>query len=367
MSRALAKPRAARRLPVAAEAVLDALPDPVIAVDSVGAIGFVNPAGEQFLGAGANALRGRPLSEIVPPDSPLHALIDRARRLHRSFSEFAVPIETPRLGRHIVGIDVAPMPGPAGAVAVVLHERAMADKVDRQLTHRDSARSLAAMAAMLAHEVKNPLSGIRGAAQLLERDAAPAERELTRLICQETDRIARLVDGMELFADRRPIERRALNIHEVLAHVRRVAEAGFARGHRFAEVYDPSLPPVYGNRDRLVQVFINLVKNAAEAAPGGSIRLSTAYRPGVRLRVAGGGGQHLPIEASVEDNGPGVPPDLGEQLFDPFVSGKEGGRGLGLAVVAKFIAEHGGIVEYASRPRRTVFSVLLPMASRGEE
>ena len=147
----------------------------------------------------------------------------------------------------------------------MLQERTIADKMDRQLTHRGAARSVIALAAMLAHEIKNPLSGIRGAAQLLEQAVGDDDRTLTRLICDEADRIVKLVDRMEVFGDERPVEREPVNIHVVLDHVKRLAQSGFARHIRFVEDYDPSLPPVLANRDQLVQVFLNLVKNAAEA------------------------------------------------------------------------------------------------------
>jgi two-component system, NtrC family, nitrogen regulation sensor histidine kinase GlnL len=346
-------------------AILDALPEPVLVVGADGAILFVNLAAEQFFAAGAATLAGRRIAEFVPADSPLIGLIAQARRENSTISEYDVALETPRIGAHLVSIDVAPLADRPGAVVVSLRKRSMAHKIDQQLTHRGVARSLTAMAAMLAHEVKNPLSGIRGAAQLLERDAAPADLELTRLICDEADRIVGLVDRMEMFADRQPIARDPVNIHQVLDHVRRLAESGFARGRRFVELYDPSLPPVLGNRDLLVQVFLNLVKNAAEAAPaeGGVIQLSTRFQHGVRLALPGSAEKvHLPLLISVQDNGPGVAEDLQRHLFDPFVTTKPGGKGLGLALVAKIVGEHGGVIEFAGEPRRTCFSVRLPMA-----
>jgi two-component system nitrogen regulation sensor histidine kinase GlnL len=263
------------------------------------------------------------------------------------------------------------VPERPGHVVVMLMERTIADKMDRQLTHRGAARSVIALAAMLAHEIKNPLSGIRGAAQLLEQSAGDDDRTLTRLICDEADRIVKLVDRMEVFADERPVERAPVNIHGVLDHVKKLAQSGFARHIKFQEEYDPSLPPILANRDQLVQVFLNLVKNAAEAigegAADGEIQLTTAFRPGVRLSMPGMKTRvSLPLEFCVKDNGPGVPADLMPHLFDPFVTTKPTGSGLGLALGAKVIGDHGGIIECESLPRHTIFRVLMPMFTDAE-
>jgi two-component system, NtrC family, nitrogen regulation sensor histidine kinase GlnL len=350
-----------------AAAVLAALPDPVIVIDRSGHIRSANPAAEQFLGYSAAALRGSRLLDLVTPHSPLLSLVASAWRVGNTISEYDVPLEGARFGSRLVTIQAALVGEPAEMLVLTLHERSMVDKVERQLTHRNAARSITAMAAMLAHEVKNPLSGIRGAAQLLEQDADPAERQLTQLICDETDRIVALVDRMEAFSDHRPVECEAINIHEVLERVRKAAQSGFARHAHLIEEYDPSLPLVYGNRDLLVQVFLNIVKNAAEAAPhaDGEIIMTTAYRHGLRLSGPGGvGRRHLPLMVSVADNGSGIPEDLRPHLFEPFVTTKRNGTGLGLALVAKVIGDHGGVIEFDSQPRRTVFRVFLPVVAQ---
>ncbi len=344
--------------------ILNGLPQPVLALAADGGIIEVNTAAEHFFETGRTALLRLRLADIIPFGSPVLDLVDEAKAQQSSVNGYRLDISTPRTGLGRL-VDVFITAAPRGGLIILLQERSIAEKMDRQLTHRSAARSVTALGAMLAHEIKNPLSGIRGAAQLLESSANDEDRALTRLICDETDRIVKLVDRMEAFSDERPIPRDSINIHAVLDHVKRLAQAGFARHIRFEDVYDPSLPHVIASRDLLIQVFLNLLKNAAEAigaeAIDGEIVLTTAYRPGVRLRTrAGADPVGLPIEICVRDNGAGVPADLAPHLFDPFVTSKASGTGLGLALVAKIIGDHGGIIEFDSHPRRTSFRVLLP-------
>jgi two-component system, NtrC family, nitrogen regulation sensor histidine kinase GlnL len=349
--------------------ILNAMPHPVITVSDNLQASFVNDAAEQFFDASRAVLTRHPLTEFVSFGSPLLALIGQVMENNASVNEYGVELASPRFGERAVDIQVSPIIDTPGTVLVILQERTMAHKMDRQLTHRGAARSVVGMAGVLAHEIKNPLSGIRGAAQLLEQGASEDDRTLTRLICDETDRICGLVDRMEVFSDERPIPRVPTNIHVVLGRVKQLAANGFASKIKITEGYDPSLPPVPGDQDQLIQVFLNLVKNAAEAIdkPDGEIIITTAFRPGVRLSMPGSRERvGLPIEICIIDNGPGVPDDLLPYLFDPFVTTKASGTGLGLALVAKIVGDHGGIIECDSQPRRTVFRVLLPMHSVDE-
>ncbi len=310
------------------------------------------------------------LSDLLPGDHPLFALIRQVRQSGITISDHDLTLESPRLHKQDITVQATVLNEEPGAVLLSLQDASAARALDRQTVFRSAARSVSGMAAVLAHEVKNPLSGIRGAAQLLESSVAEADRELAVLIRDEADRIRALVDRMEVF-DERPVELRAVNIHRVLEHVRRLAQTGFAAHLRFVEAYDPSLPPVLGNRDQLVQVFLNLVKNAAEAvtttALDGEITLTTAYRHGVRLAVPGSTQRvHLPLVVTVRDNGPGIGDDIRPHLFKPFVTSKPSGSGLGLALVAKIVADHGGLIEVDSRPGRTEVALHLPVMIEGE-
>ncbi len=354
---------------ISIDSILNALATAVIVLDAGDSIVLVNTAGEHFLQGSAKYLKGRSLGDLLPKDNPVFSLIEQVRRQGFAVSENRVTLESPRIGKHLVNLQVTPLAEDPGPLILTLQHRSIADTMDRQLTHRSAARSVTAMAAMLAHEVKNPLSGIRGAAQLLEQNVKPSDAGLTTLIREETDRICGLVDRMEVFSNVGPLQREAVNIHQVLDRVMQLAKNGFGRHLRYVTNFDPSLPAVLGHRDQLVQVFLNLIKNAAEAAPlkGGEITLETAYQQGVRFAVPGTGLRiHLPLRIGIRDNGDGIADDLKSCLFDPFVTSKPQGTGLGLALVAKIIGDHGGVIECDSQPKRTEFRVMLPMAESSQ-
>ncbi|NHO17503.1 two-component sensor histidine kinase [Acetobacter oeni] len=347
--------------------LLDCLPAPVMLIGAHDAILFVNSAAEDFFSRSRVQLRHDTLTGLVPSDHPLFLLLRQVRETGGTVTEHGLILSTPRFHHEGICVQGSDVPDHPGQVLLAFQDASAARVLDRQLAFRSAARSVSGMAAILAHEVKNPLSGIRGAAQLLEGSVNEPDRELAVLIRDEADRIRALVERMEMFSEK-PVGRRPVNIHRVLEHVRTLAANGVATGIPIIEDYDPSLPPVWGNRDELVQVLLNLVKNAAEAIKGseqpGTITLTTAYRQGIRLAGSGSGQRrHLPLLVTIRDTGPGISETIRPHLFEPFLTTKASGSGLGLALAGKIINDHGGIIEVESRPGCTEISLHLPVVS----
>lgn len=349
-------------------AAFDLSPEPALVVDGEGALVAVNEAAEALFGQGLALLaRGR-FRAALPPGSALVSLLNRALEEGARVREHGVEISL--FGHPPFTADGAAAPLGDGSVLLTLHIRGGALGME-PFADPASLRSVVGLGRILAHEIKNPLAGIRGAAQLLKTGAAAEDAPLAQLIVDETERIRRLVDRMEAFSDDATPQRAPVNIHRVLDRVRALAANGVADGLLLRERYDPSLPAAWGDEDQLIQIFLNLVKNAAEAAHSrgddrGEILISTAWRQGVRVRGAGVGAQGAPLEVRVTDNGPGVPAHIREHLFQPFVTSKANGAGLGLPLVAKLVAGHGGLIDFESEPGRTTFRVLLPVTPESD-
>lgn len=346
--------------PPAAAELLAAIPVAVLSVDPQGMVAGANGEAEQLLNISERAMSGQLLTDILtPPAFP--------QREGQAVAAFDTEIATSRAGRIRLDYLETPLPDRPGWRTITLHHAATSRRIGLSADRASGARAAIGAAAMLAHEIKNPLSGIRGAAQLIAV-AGEAPGDLTTLITTEVDRIAALIDRMQDFTDTRPRPLTRENIYPLLGHARQLAAAGFASGVAIDEQFDPSLPPVLIDRDAFLQVILNLLKNACEAIAGdaqGRILLRTAYRHGMALSTAPGAPRvPLPIEVSVIDTGPGAPPDIGEHLFDPFVSSKPGGRGLGLALVDKLTRDMGGIVQYDRDEEQgmTTFRLMLARA-----
>ena len=305
--------RHAEPAPIVADALLSSLPHPLLVIGEGLRIDYANTAAEDFFQMSAGVLCKRRLGDVVAFGSPLIALVEQVQRNGTTVNEYGVDLGSYRFDApKLVDLYAGPLPDTPGRVLIMLQQRSMAQMIERQLTHRGAARSVSGLAAVLAHEIKNPLSGIRGAAQLLESEHTDSDRTLTQLICAESDRICKLVDRMEIFGDERPLQREPVNIHDVLDHVKQIATTGFARQIKIVENYDPSLPPVPGSRDKLIQVFLNLVKNAAEAIgedrADGQITLITSFRPGVRLSVPGRRGSAYRLRSPSRTTAPAFRP-----------------------------------------------------------
>ena len=343
-----------------------ALPVPVVMIDAENCILEVNPEAEEFFNTSTRALRGQRVAKKLSVDAPLDRACARVRR--HSAPVFITEVEVGVGDRPALLCDLrlASLDWPPGALVLVIAPREVAGRLGRTQPGRSAGRSAIGMAEMLAHEIKNPLAGIAGAAQLLSMSLEAEDRELTDLIVAETRRVVKLLEQVEQFGNIRPPELRSVNIHDVLDRARRSAVVGFAAHMKIVEDYDPSLPPALADGDQLLQVVLNLLKNATQAAgaAGGTIRLHTFYDLSLRLRGPDGAGRPLPLQIEVIDDGPGLPPGIAADVFEPFVSGRENGTGLGLALASRILADHGGWIAVESVPGRTVFRLSLPVAPK---
>lgn len=347
-------------------AIWASLPLPALLIDAAGLILETNPAAETFLNASSRSLKRQPVSDRLPIDASLADALTRARANRSALFLNDVDVTINARPPVQCTLQIAPLADDPDVMLLLVTPRDIADRLGRAGQAKRAARSAIGMAEMLAHEIKNPLAGISGAAQLIAMNAGPEDRELTDLIVEETRRIVKLLEQVEQFGNLRPPERRAVNIHDALDRARKSARLGFAARMTIVEDYDPSLPATYADPDQLMQVFLNLIRNATEAAggKGGTIRLHTFHDLTLRLRRKDGTGTPLPLQIEIIDDGPGLPAAIAAEIFEPFVSGRENGTGLGLALVARIIADHDGWIAVDSVPGRTVFRISLPVAPK---
>ncbi|MEL6608973.1 MAG: ATP-binding protein [Pseudomonadota bacterium] len=340
------------------------LPIPALTVSPDDMIADINPAAEAFLNHSAKSLRGTPVWDKVMIDAPLEAALIRSRSEGVPLFVNDVDVGSGERKPTQCNLQIAPLVGDTDMMLFLIEPREMAGRVGRNSSSKTAAKSAIGMAEMLAHEIKNPLAGIAGAAQLLSMNLSNGDLEMTDLIVEETRRIVKLLEQVEQFGNVSPPELKVLNVHDVLDRARKSAMVGFGAHMQIIEAYDPSLPPTLGDIDQLLQVLLNLLKNASEAQPdGGTIKLKTYYDRSLRLRRRDGTGRSLPLQIEVVDDGPGLPEDIAADVFDPFVSGRENGTGLGLALVSKIISDHDGWISVDSVPGRTAFRISLPVAT----
>jgi two-component system nitrogen regulation sensor histidine kinase GlnL len=344
------------------------LPVPALLLASDDTIADINPAAEVFLNLASRSLIGAPVWDKVMIDAPLEAAFDRARKNHAPLFVNDVDVGSGMRAPMLCNIQFAPLQDTKGAMLMMISPREIASRMVQNQASGSAAKSAIGMAEMLAHEIKNPLAGITGAAQLLSMNLTAEDQELTDLIVGESRRIVQLLEQVEQFGNLRPPKLQPINLHDVLDRARKSAAVGFAAHMRFVEDYDPSLPIAYVDPDQLLQVFLNLIKNAAEAADEkGIIRLHSYYDPSLRVRKPDGSRARLPLQVEIIDDGPGIPPEIAADIFEPFVSGRENGTGLGLALVSKLISDMGGWISLDTVPGKTVFRVSLPLAETTQE
>jgi two-component system nitrogen regulation sensor histidine kinase GlnL len=345
------------------QALWSSLPVPSLMLDGDDVITMSNPAAESFLNMSAKSLVGQKLWEKVMIDAPLEAPFGRARKNRTSLFVNDVDVGSGERAPMLCNIQFAPLQGSDDTIIVMISPREIASRINQNHSRAKAAKSAIGMAEMLAHEIKNPLAGITGAAQLLSMGLSPEDQEMTGLIVEESRRIVKLLEQVEQFGNLRPPVLKPVNIHDILDRARQSASVGFGAHMLFIEDYDPSLPPTLADADQLLQVFLNLLKNASEACrEEGSIRLHTFYDTSLRVRRSDGTQARLPLQVEIIDDGPGLPPEIADDIFEPFVSGKENGTGLGLALVSKLIGDGGGWISVDSVPYRTVFRISLPVA-----
>ena len=341
-------------------AIWGVLPMPALVLDAGDRVAALNGPAEGFLNRSARSVAGTPLPDLLTLEGGLATALARARRDRGALTIHAVPVGVGGGRTRLCDLHLTPLDD---GLLVLLSPQDIAGRLDRAGSARSAARSAIGMADLLAHEIKNPLAGIAGAAQLLGMGLDGDDAELTELIVAETRRIVKLLEQVERFGDQRAPQRVTVNLHDVLDRAQRSATLGFASHMTVADAYDPSLPMAHADPDQLLQVMLNLLKNAAEAAEGaGRIEIRTFYDAALRTRRADGTGAAVPLHVEIVDDGPGIPTEMLGSLFEPFVSGRENGSGLGLALVAKIVADHDGLVAVDSRPGRTAVRVSLPAA-----
>jgi len=345
------------------EVLWGAIPYPAFKISFDTKIADANVAAETYCLNSIKQIKLKSINVCFGENSIVLSIINQARETLVSVSIYDVDVLWPSKLHSAHDIVATPINNSSNDILLMFHPHGMSKKIDRSLSHQSAARSVTGMASMLAHEIRNPLAGISGAAQLLMASISDDDKELLGIIQTEVSRIGTLVDRFEVFGDKSPLNNCPINLHTILNQATKIARVGYAKDIKIKEIYDPSLPFAKGDPDLLIQLFQNLLKNAAEAVPllNGQIVIETAFRQGIKINLGSYSKESLPLQVSVIDNGIGVPEQIRDDIYEPFVTSKATGSGLGLSLVSKIISDHGGVIEYSRVKNRTVFSVLLPV------
>ena len=333
------------------EFILNSVQNPIIVINSVKkTIIYCNHATEIFLELSRRNIIGKKINNLFKDDSYFISLVDKSIKSNRNINEFNVLINTLKK-KTSVSISISKIENNDNLFTIILNDLSKSFELSKQYNFEKSAQSVSSLVSMLSHEIKNPLSGIKGASQIIQKRTNIKDKDLNliKLISNEAERIKKLLNSLENFTDDRPIKKRSVNLNQILRSSKDSVNAMFDKKINYLENYDPSLPMIYGNTDQLFQLFINLLKNAAEAInkDNGIIKISTRYEHG-----------NLPIKVIIEDNGIGIPNELRENIFDAFVTNKANGKGLGLSICAKIIHAHSGTIEFDTINNKTLFTVM---------
>tara|TARA_Y100000590_G_scaffold462747_1_gene627674 strand:+ start:3411 stop:4463 length:1053 start_codon:yes stop_codon:yes gene_type:complete len=337
---------------ISSEYILNSLQSPILVINSINKkIIYCNNSTEIFLETSKKNIINQKINNIFKHDSYFISLIDKSISTNRSVNELNILINTNK-NEYNVSVSISKIDSEENLFSIILNDLSKNFELSKQFDFIKSAQSVSSLVSMLSHEIKNPLSGIRGASQIIEKrfDFDNKDLNLIKLINNETERIKKLLDSLENFTDDRPIKKKNVNLNQILRYSKNSVKVMFSRKNiAFIENYDPSLPEIYGNKDQLIQLFINLIKNSAEAINNseGIIKISTKFEHG-----------NLPIQIFIEDNGNGIPNELKDNIFDAFVTNKINSKGLGLSICAKIIQSHSGSIEFDNINNKTIFKVM---------
>ena len=337
---------------ISSEYILNSLQSPILVINSINKkIIYCNNSTEIFLETSKKNIINQKINNIFKHDSYFISLIDKSISTNRSVNELNILINTNK-NEYNVSVSISKIDSEENLFSIILNDLSKNFELSKQFDFIKSAQSVSSLVSMLSHEIKNPLSGIRGASQIIEKrfDFDNKDLNLIKLINNETERIKKLLDSLENFSDDRPIKKKNVNLNQILRYSKNSVKVMFSRKNiAFIENYDPSLPEIYGNKDQLIQLFINLIKNSAEAINNseGIIKISTKFEHG-----------NLPIQIFIEDNGNGIPNELKDNIFDAFVTNKINSKGLGLSICAKIIQSHSGSIEFDNINNKTIFKVM---------